>query len=181
MRRLLVAFLAASALLGCGGGGPTGGPAADPVTAVTNVVNAIKAKSFQILPSMYCEGRNPPFTSSLNSLASQVPGMTVDSIMAPVTITVDGFTATLFNQNGNQANVQVTGTMTFTVDPVRARDVVRAVLAAQGQPTDEASITTGVGQYSQGWVGQHAISSVGAIRTTKSDTGWVVCDVILDT
>ena len=178
MWRLFAVLVISASVLACGGG-VTGGPSADPVAAVTNVVNALKAKSLQLLPSMYCAGHSTPF-DSLGSVAALVPGLTVDAYVAPVTFNVTNFTATLYNQTGNEANVSVTGTLDFTVDAARARDLVRTVFQAQGVATDEASLNSGVVDYQSNWSGSHPISRVGSVHTVKEANGWVVCDALLD-
>jgi hypothetical protein len=44
------------------------------------------------------------------------------------------------SKSGTTAVVHVTGTSTITFDPAKMREIVKKVLAAQGQPADDATI-----------------------------------------
>lgn len=177
MRKLAFCVMLAMALTACGGS--SGGPAADPVGAVNNLLNAVKAKQFTTIAPMICAAKRDSLSQSLNpmsALGSAAPGVNVQSILDAMTIDYTGLSVTQVSQNGDSAVVAIKGQLAITIDPAKMKDVVKTILAAAGQPTDDATIQQMLPLMTSAMASTKAMDS--QVNVVKENGAWLVCDSI---
>jgi hypothetical protein len=171
MRKLAFLAVVALALTAC-----SGGSASDPTAAVTNVINAMKAKNFSSIPALICAARRDEISKKLDfasSMASNAPGLDRQAFLNAVTIDFQNLQVAKVSESGDKAVVSVKGKLVMTMDPAKARDLVKAMLTAGGQTPTDAQIDSTV----QGMTAQFAkgtdIDSQGDV--VKEGGAWLLC------
>ncbi len=172
MRKVLVGLVIVMSLVGCGSS--SGG---DPVGAVNAVINAFKSKDFAAIAPLICAAKRDVVAAEMDpaqALASAAPGVTASQIIDAISIDVQNFTATQASISGTSAVVNVTGTITINMDPTKARDIIRSVLAAAAEPTDDATIDQVLPVMTASISKPNDIS--GPVNVTQEGGVWLVCD-----
>ena len=174
MRRMLFLVPLVLALAACGGSGgsTTGGnaaagPAGDPVGAVNNLINAMKAKAFDKMGPLVCAAKRYEMTGALGS---GLPGGLADAMSFD-------FKDMKVNQtsiNGDSAVVHVEGSMVMSLDAAKGKDAVRKMLE-QSAPSGQTVTDEQVNQVVSGFGNGNTIPIKSDMQVVKENGGWVVC------
>ncbi len=171
MRKLAFVAAIVFALAAC-----TGSSASDPTTAVPNVINAMKAKNFSSIPALICAAKRDEISSKLDftsGLASSAPGLDRQALLNAMTLDFQNLQVAKVSESGDKAVVSVKGKLVMTVDPAKARDLVKAILTAAGQTPTDAQID----QVQQAMMAQFAkgtdIDAQGDV--VKEGGAWLLC------
>ncbi len=178
MRKLALGMALVVVLAACGGSSG-GGAAGDPVAAVNNVINAMKAKQFSTIAPMICSAKRDQIASSLDpaaALASAAPGVAAQTILDAMSIDFSDVAVTQTSVSGDSAVVNVKGQMKITFDATKMKDVVKSILAAASQPTDDATVTQMLSLLSTQMSSTKPIDS--QINVVKENGAWLVCDTL---
>lgn len=146
-----------------------------PEGAVNAVLDLLVAKEFDQMGPLVCEERREEILESLD-LAQSMGGDGVDAqpLVDAMTLSIEGRSVSTLSEEGDEASVELLGTLVVTFDEAAAREWVRAALEATGQPTDDASVD----QYLRTLV--DAFSSGVPIDTqadvVRVDGEWLLCD-----
>jgi hypothetical protein len=170
---LLVAILAACTTSTGGGGG--GGPAGDPVAAVNNVLNAIKAKNFSAIGPMLCTSKRDELLKDMNlpgSGASTAPGgLDMQQFVDALTVTFENLSVTQDSNDGTKAVVTVKGTLKTTMDRAKAKDIARQMFAGQSPGPSEQQLDQFADQMAAG----QTTNLDNKVEVVKEENAWLVC------
>lgn len=127
-------------LVGCGGA-----PAAnanEPAGAVKAAFDAAQSGGIAKLADFACAKNKDDIADMFGGGASQLGALGVDpnDVFDAMKIEFKDVQTTEKSKSGTSAVVHVTGSATVTLDPAKMREVLKGVLAAQGQPVDDATI-----------------------------------------
>jgi hypothetical protein len=175
MRKLAFGLALVVMLSACGGS--SGGAAGDPVAAVNNVITAMKAKQFSSIAPMICSAKRDEIAASLDpaaALASAAPGVAAQTILDAMAIDFSDVSVTQTSVSGDNAVVAVKGQMKITVDPAKMKEVVKAILLAQGLPADDATINMAMQSLTSEMASTKPIDS--QVNVVKENGVWLVCD-----
>ena len=167
LRRILVLATLVMALAACGGssggggGNVAAGPAGDPVGAVNNFVNAIKAKSFDKLGPLTCAAKRYDIVGTFTG-GSGIPSALLDAM----TFDVQNLNAQQTSINGDAAKVHVTGKMVTTVDAAKAKDAVKQLIGSQATDAQVNQMIAAMNQ---------SRDIAEDVDVVKENGGWVVC------
>ena len=166
MRRFLVLAALVLSLAACGGssggGNVAAGPAGDPVGAVNNFINAIKAKSFDKLGPLVCAAQRYEIAGSFTGGGAGIPAALLDAM----TFDVQNLNLQQSSINGDAAVVHVTGKIAITVDAGKAKDAVKQLMG--GQATDD-QVNQAIAAMSKS---QDLAQDVDVV---KENGGWLIC------
>lgn len=175
MRKLAFVAAIVFAFAACGGSGGGGG-GNTPEGAVNNVINAMKAKNFSAIAPMICAAKRDEISKKLDittSLASSAPGLDRQKLLDAMTFDFKDLSVTKVSESGDTAVVAVKGSLAITLDPAKARDIVKAILSAGGKtPTDaeiDALLPTMIDALSKGT----PINSQGDV--VREGGTWLLC------
>jgi hypothetical protein len=140
-RALALAAALAISLTACGGGGPAAG--SDPSGSVQAAIAAVQSGGFAKMADYVCTARKGDLTSAfgtggLGALAAA--GVKPEDLFNAMTLKFDNVATTEVSKTDTAATVHVTGNMTATFDKDKMRVIMKTVLAAQGAPTDDATL-----------------------------------------
>ncbi len=173
MRRILVVVALVATLAACGGssggggGGVATGPAADPVAAVNNVINAYKAKALDKLGPLTCAAKRAQIAGGLSS---NTPPELIDAM----TFDFQDLKVEQTSINGDNAKVHVTGKLALTLDAGKAKPAVRKMLEAQapaGTTVTDAQVDSMLAIFGSGKPNDISTD----VDVVKENGGWLVC------
>ncbi len=172
-RRALLAALVVVALAAC-----SGGTSGDPTAAVKDMVNLVETKQFSKVADIACAAQKEEVAQKFDlgsTLATALPGVDAAGITDAMIIKFDPVAYKELEKSADKAKVQVSGTMTVTVDKVKMTDLMKKVLAAQGMPADDATVGLVVDQMVTEFAqGQPLDSTVDLVHENGK---WLVCGV----
>lgn len=177
LRRRCLPFLFLAALGACGGAAPA--TTAEPAGTVRLVVETLKARQYDRLAALLCASRRAELGGRLDPiapLASALPSFDVSNLRDAITVEVRDFNATEKSRSGDSAVVAVTGSMGVTLDPAKARDFVRAVSLAQGQPMTDAQIDAILPELQRQLGKSHRLK--GELDVVLENREWLLCDTL---
>jgi hypothetical protein len=140
LRSAVISIVVAVSLAGCGGA-----PAAnsnEPAGAVKAAFDAAQAGGIAKLADFACAKNKDDIAYMFGGGASQLGALGVDpnDVFDAMKVEFKDVQTTEKSKSGTLAVVHVTGSATVTLDPAKMREVLKSVLAAQGQPVDDATI-----------------------------------------
>ena len=174
MRRMLFLVPLVLALAACGGSGgsTTGGnaaagPAGDPVGAVNNVINAMKAKAFDKMGPLVCAAKRDAITGASGERPAGWPADAMAFDFQDLKVNQTSI-------NGDTAGGARHRQAVVTLDAAKGKDAVRKMLRA-GAPSGTRRSRR---RRSTRWSGlrqrQHGPSRA-TCDVVKENGGWVVC------
>lgn len=138
-----IAILVASVLLAVGACGGSAGTGNDPQGVVKAAMEAVNSGGLTKLADYACAAKKSDLTtifgqSGLSSLSSA--GIDPASFMNAMSVKVTNLATTEKARTDTTATVHVTGDTAITFDKDKMRELMKAVLTAQGKPTDDATL-----------------------------------------
>ncbi len=182
VRRLGAGIIIASVLAACGGGGggaaPVGVAGSDPVSTVNSLVATIKAKAFDKLPDLACAGSKSTIGAAFDPTAALgsagALGVTGADVLGVVSVDMANVTVGSPAVTGDTAKVHVKADMKMTADQAKLKELIKKVLAAQGQATDDATVNLALGAAGTAFSRTQTIDDD---VTLKNENGkWLLCE-----
>ena len=140
--RLVGALLGAVVLVSvaCGGGA---GTANDPEGTVKTALAAASSGGIAKLTDYMCAAQknDPAALFGTGSDSLKAAGIDPTEMFNAMSISVANLTTSTKTKTDTAATVHVTGDSTVTVDTTKFREIMKKVLAAQGKPADDATLT----------------------------------------
>ena len=93
--------------------------------------------------------------------------------MSAMSIEFDNVTTKESSRTDKDATVHVTGNMTITVDPAKFKPILKAMLAAEGAPADDATIDAAMTAMSGSL--SNARRSIRTSRSSTRAAKWLIC------
>jgi hypothetical protein len=172
-RKLLVAlFISTMVLSACGGGGDGNGPTA----VVENVVDAMQTMDVEKASEYFCEEKKSEITAGLEQGFAELEamGLNVDELLEAFKLEMKDMKYEEKSQEGDEAVVHVSGTMSLAFDAEKLREFLKKAMAATGQEVGDDELDFVVNMF-QSMAGQEAPVD-GDVNLIKEDGDWVVCD-----
>jgi hypothetical protein len=141
--RIRLAFLAVIVvvLAACSG---AGGPTSDPAGSVKAAFDAAASGGLAKLDDFACAAQKGKLAEAFGGASGAGPlesaGVNMTDMLNAMTVKFDNVTTKESSRTDTNATVHVTGNMTITVDPVKFKPILKAMMAAQGAPVDDATI-----------------------------------------
>jgi hypothetical protein len=174
MRRMLFLAPLVLALAACGGssgtaggGNVAAGPAGDPVAAVNNLINAMKAKAFDKIGPLVCAAKR-------YEIAGALTGGLTGGLADAMGFDFKDMKVNQTSINGDSAVVHVEGNMVLTLDAAKGKDAVRKMLqdaAPSGQTVTDEQVNQVVSGFGTG----NTTPIKSDMQVVKENGGWVVC------
>ena len=128
-------------IAGCSGG--PGGPANDPAGSVSNALSAMSSGGLAKVSEFACAAHKDDVAKAFaggNTSALTAGGLKPDDVFNAMSVSFSNVSAKEVSKNGNAAVVHVTADMKVAFDKDKFKGLLKTVLAAQGQPTDDATM-----------------------------------------
>ena len=161
-------------LAGCGA---AGGPANDPAGSVANPMSAITSGGLSKVSEFACAAHKNDIANAFaggNTGALTAAGLKPDDVFNAMSLSFANVSAKEVSKNGNNAVVHVTADMKVSFDKDKFKTLLKTVLAAQGQPTDDATIDAAMtmmsGQLEQT---QHMDEDIDVVNEGGK---WLICE-----
>ena len=164
-------------VVGLAGCGAAGGPANDPAGSVTNALSAMSSGGLAKVSEFACAAHKNDIANAFaggSTGALTAAGLKPDDVFNAMTLSFSNVSAKEVSKNGNAAVVHVTADMKVAFDKDKFKVLLKSVLAAQGQPTDDATLdaamTMMAGQLEKT---QHMDEDVNVVN---EDGKWLICE-----
>ena len=139
LRAAVLAIVAIVGVAGCGGAAPN---VSEPAGTVSAAFDAAKTGGFAKLADYTCAAKKGDFASlfgtGLGSLAAA--GVDSNSLFDAIKVDFQDLKTTETSKTADKATVHVTGKSTITFDAAKMKEIFKNVMAANGQPVDDATI-----------------------------------------
>jgi hypothetical protein len=173
----MAAALAATMLVGCGGGG--GGPSgSDPSATVKDFFATVTAGDYAKLPDYACAAKKDQFKFDPSQLlgggSGGALGLTADDIKSIFKISVTDLVVKEKSKEATKAIVTVSGKMGFTIDKEKFKAVLKTALEKAGQKADDATLTMTMGMLDS-LAGETTDLSTDAEMVNEGGK-WLICD-----
>jgi hypothetical protein len=171
--RLAAVALVALSVVACGGGG------GDPTAPVKDLVNLVETKQFAKVSDLACAAEKADIAQRFDFTSAMAGGLGdgVDAQAVTDAMTVK-FEEPLYKEvskSGDKATVQLTGTLKVGFDQAKMAEVLKAALAAQGLPADDATIQAALGTMSTGLEQGQPVDST--VDLALENGKWLICGV----
>jgi hypothetical protein len=173
-QRLLLTFLAPLALIlaACGAAAPAGG---DPAGVVRQALSLVQAKDLTALTNLACAAQKEEIADSFTGGLGGSTGMDPQQVLDALSIDTSKVTVGAVTENGDKASVALGGTMAFSFDETKMRELIVAQLEAEGQPTDDATVNMAMGMLT-GMLGQPIPMDGQTMDLIREGGAWKICD-----
>jgi len=174
LRSAVIAAVLMLGVVGCGGA--PGANTDDPAGAVTAALAAAQSGGVTKLADYACAAQKDEIANmfgggGLGSLTGL--GVNADDIFNAMKMEFKDVKATEKSRTGDSAVVSLTGTMTITVDPAKMREIMKQMLAAQGQPVDDATLDIAMGAMASQLSQTQPLNS--DVPVVKEGGKWLIC------
>ncbi len=169
---LTIGLLGAILLAACGGGSEGD----EPTAVVKEVVDAMQTLDVEAASENFCEEQKSELNSSLDEGFAELEalGLDPDELMDAFQLNFADLEYEERSQEGDEAVVHVSGTMSLEFDTERLKEFFRQASEASGQEVSDQELDFIVGIF-ETMSGQEAPLD-GDVRLIKEDGEWVVCD-----
>ena len=174
LRSAALAVVVIVALAGCGAAAPS---LSEPAGTVNAALDAAKSGGFAKLADYTCAAKKGDFASlfgasgGLSSLAAV--GIDSNSLFDAIKVDFQDVKTTETSKTADKATVHVTGKSTITFDAAKMKEIFKKVMAANGQPADDATIDATIaamsGQMSQSRTLDNDVNLV------QENGKWLIC------
>jgi hypothetical protein len=177
VRRVAALAFAFALALGACGGVPGGGAANDPSGVVTAALAATQSGGIAKLTDFACAAHKNDIAGAFgggNMGALTAAGVKPEDIFGAMSMTFANVTTKEVSKTDTAATVHVTGDMTITVDKEKFKAVAKTLMAAQGQPVDDAAIDAIVNQMATSLSSTQKLDS--DIKLVNEGGKWLLCE-----
>ena len=101
------------------------------------------------------------------------PGVPANELLDAVKVDFQDIKATETSKAGDKATVHVTGKAVTSFDPAKMKEVLKKVMAAQGQPADDATINAAMTAMSSQLTQTQALDR--DVNLVQEGGKWLIC------
>jgi hypothetical protein len=173
-QRLLLTCLAPLALILAACGGAAAPAANDPAGTVRAALSLTASKDITGLTNLACAAQKDKI---LESFTGGLGGSDIDpaEILGAMNIDVSKVTVGAVTETGDSATVALGGTMSFSIDEAKMKEVLKKAAEAQGQAIDDAQLEMAM-QMFKGISAQPIPMDGQTMDLVKENGAWKVCD-----
>ena len=175
-RALALALAAALAIsLAACGSGPAGG--SDPSGSVQAAIAAVQSGGFSKMVDYVCTAKKGDLTDAFgggNLGALTAAGVKPEDLFNAMTLKFDNVATKEVSKTDTAATVHVTGNMTATFDKDKMRAIMKTVLAAQGAPTDDATLDAAMNAMSSQLTQTQKLDQ--DMKLVNENGKWLICN-----
>jgi hypothetical protein len=174
LRSAAFAVAAIVALVGCGTAAPN---LSDPAGTVSAAFEAAKTGGFAKLADYTCAAKKGDFASlfgtggGLSSLAAA--GIDTNTLFDAIKVDFQDLKTAETSKTADKATVHVTGKTTVTFDAAKMKEVFKKVMAANGQPADDATIDATIAAMSSSLSTSQTLDS--DVNLVQENGKWLIC------
>jgi hypothetical protein len=173
---LLLGLLLSAGLVACSGV-PGAGDGDSSTAVVQQALALVAAKDLDGLTNLACEAQKDQvreqFDFAGGLAGGAIPGLDAEAMLDAVSFDTSGVTVTETSNDGTNAEVSMTGSLGFSFDEAKLRDVLVPILAQQNLPTDDAAVDAMLGA-----VGSMAqdVPLNETVALVKENGAWKICE-----
>jgi hypothetical protein len=177
IRRVAALVFVVAMALGACSGVPGGAVANDPSGVVTAALAATQSGGITKLTDFACAAHKNDIAGAFgggNMSALTAAGVKPEDIFGAMSMTFANIATREVSKTDTAATVHVTGDMTITVDKEKFKAVARTLIAAQGQPVDDATINGIVNQMATSLSSTQKLDE--DIKLVNEGGKWLLCE-----
>ena len=157
----------------CGGAALVGGD--DPAGITRQALTDLQAKDLTKLTDIACAADKADIANSFTGgLGNALPGADPNQVLQAVNIDTSKVTVGTPVVNGDTATVPLSGSMHIQIDTEKIKPIVKAALASQGLPNDDATVTAALSVMGSA-AGQDIPMDSQPLKLVKENGAWKVC------
>jgi hypothetical protein len=175
VRSAAFAIVAIVALSACGAAAPN---LSEPAGTVSAALDAAKTGGFATLVDYTCAAKKSDFASlfggtggGLGSLTAL--GIDANSLFDAIKVDFQDVKTTETSKTTDKATVHVTGKSTVTLDAAKMKEIFKKVMAANGQPADDATIDATVAAMSSQLSQSQPLDE--DVNLVQENGKWLIC------
>jgi hypothetical protein len=175
MRSTAIAVALVMSLAGCGAGAPN---TSEPAGTVSAALDAAKSGGFAKLVDYTCAAKKSDFASLFGGGGSGLGGLAAlgidsNSLFDAMKVDFQDVKATETSKTADKATVHVTGKSTITFDAAKMKEIFKKVMAANGQPVDDATIDATITAMSGQLTQSQALDE--DVNLVQEGGKWLIC------
>ena len=177
IRRVAALVFALAMALGACSGGPGGAAANDPSGAVTGAFAAAQSGGIAKLADFACAAHKNDIAGAFggaNLGALTAAGISSDQLFGAMSVSFANLTTKEVSRTDTAATVHVTGDLTINVDKEKFKTVAKAMMQAQGQAVDDATIDAVVSQMATAFSSARKLDE--DIKVVNEGGKWLLCE-----
>jgi hypothetical protein len=175
LRSAVFAIVAIVALAGCGTAAPN---LSEPAGTVSAALDAAKSGGFAKLVDYTCAAKKGDFASlfggaggGLGSLTAL--GIDANTLFDAIKVDFQDVKTAETSKTADKATVHVTGKSTVTFDAAKMKEIFKKVMAANGQPVDDATIDATIAAMSGQLSQSQALDE--DVNLVQENGKWLIC------
>jgi hypothetical protein len=173
LRSIALAVVLAALAVGCGGSVAN---QSEPAGAVKSALDSAQSGGIAALEGFACAANKDEIANmfgagGLDSLEGL--GVDADDLLGAMKMEFKDIQTTEKSKSGDNAIVNVKGTMTVTIDPAKMREFMKAMMEAQGQPVDDATLDMAIGAMSSQLSQSQPLDE--DVEVVQEGGKWLIC------
>ena len=151
--------------------------AQDPPEGVVNeLLDAIAAKEFDRVGDLACAEERASVVAQFDVAASftDIPGLDGEAFLEAFEFGVEDRSVTLLSEEGDEASVDVSATLTMAMDPDAARPFIVTILESSGVEVTDEMVEQGLAAFMSGTEEGQQLDAT--VRVVREDGAWLICD-----
>lgn len=173
LRSAALAAVAIVTLAGCGGGAAN---VNEPAGAVSAALDAAESGGIAKVLDYTCEAKKGDASALFGGLGSSagVPGLDANAMLGAIKMDFQDIKATETSKSGTNATVHVTGKAAVSFDAAKMKEAFKQIMAANGQPVDDATIDAAIAGMGSSLNQTQAIDE--DITMVQEGGKWLICE-----
>jgi hypothetical protein len=171
LRSAALAVVAIVTLAGCGGAAN----ANEPAGAVSAALDAAESGGIAKVLDFTCAAKKGQASSLFGGLGSTagLPGLDANAMLGAIKMDFQDIKTTETSKSGTNATVHVTGKAAVSFDAAKMKEAFKQMLAANGQPVDDATIDATIGAMGSSLNQTQPIES--DVAMVQEGGKWLIC------
>ena len=158
--------------------GAPGGTTNDPVGTVNSAMAAAESGGFTQLTEFMCAANKDDVTQAFGAGGDlgdlSAAGLDPDELFSALKIDFQDATVTEVNRSGEEATVHLKGKMAMTFDEAKMREIIGAILEAQGVPANDQMIDLAMSTMKDQLSQTQDVDT--DLKVIQEDGKWVMCE-----
>lgn len=147
-----------------------------PEDVVNELLDAIAAKEFDRVGDLACADERASVVAQFDVAASfsDIPGLDGEAFLEAFEFDVADRSVTLLSEEGDEASVDVSATLTMAMDAEAARPFIVTILESSGVEVTDEMVEQGLATFMSGTEEGQQLDAT--VRVVREDGAWLICD-----